>query len=407
MIHLRPLMEKLALVAGGSTVAILMVEVGLRFAGISYPRLWTIDAYCGHAHRPGAAGWYREEGAANVRINSDGLRDREHTKLKPPNTFRVAVLGDGYTEAVQVPLEETFCSVLEKELGGCQRLAGRKVEVMNFGVSSYGTAQELLTLRHRVWDYSPDFVILAFCTENDVSESSPVLSGERQGNWRGPFFKLSGDALVVDYSFRQSPWYRVRRTWLWRLWERAGDISRVVQVVREALVHMNRLRWEASLRRVPGVPPVVVAAINAGSHDYKDPVDPVWQEAWQLTGRMLREMHNEVAQRGAGFLVVTLSNPIQVYPDPQVRKEFMEMTGVRDLFYPDEWAKEVGEREGFKVVNLAPGFREYADQNHVFLHGFNNTITGNGHWNAQGHRLAGKVIARELCREADLRSDSR
>ena len=35
---------------------------------------------------------------AYVRINDDGLRDRAHTKEKPANTFRIAVLGDSYAE---------------------------------------------------------------------------------------------------------------------------------------------------------------------------------------------------------------------------------------------------------------------------------------------------------------------
>src|SRR2546426_8189504 len=43
-------------------------------------------------------GWYRKEGVSYVRINSDGLRDREHSKSKPADTVRVAVLGDSYSE---------------------------------------------------------------------------------------------------------------------------------------------------------------------------------------------------------------------------------------------------------------------------------------------------------------------
>ena len=39
----------------------------------------------------------------------------------------------------------------------------------------------------------------------------------------------------------------------------------------------------------------------------------------------------------------------------------------------------------------------YAEDHHVFLHGFKNTKTGEGHWNEQGHRLAGELIAARLC----------
>jgi len=55
--------------------------------------------------RPGAEGWWSKEGGAYVRINNGGLRDREHAKAKPTNALRIAVLGDSYAEALQVPID--------------------------------------------------------------------------------------------------------------------------------------------------------------------------------------------------------------------------------------------------------------------------------------------------------------
>jgi hypothetical protein len=52
---------------------------------------------------------------------------------------------------------------------------------------------------------------------------------------------------------------------------------------------------------------------------------------------------------------------------------------------------------GFDVLNVAPAFQEYADRHHVFLHGFSNTQLGAGHWNAEGHRYGGGLIAGRLC----------
>lgn len=68
-----------------------------------------------------------------------------------------------------------------------------------------------------------------------------------------------------------------------------------------------------------------------------------------------------------------------------------------DLFYPDSRIEELGRRVGFPVLNLAPAFQAYADQSHVFLHGFANTKLGINHWNEAGHRLAGELIAARLC----------
>jgi hypothetical protein len=131
---------------------------------------------------------------------------------------------------------------------------------------------------------------------------------------------------------------------------------------------------------------------------YREPTEAVWQEAWRVTEGLLVEMRNEVESKNAKFLVVTLSNGIQVFPDSQPRQAFLEKIGATDIFYPDTRIKNLGERERFKVYNLAPELQGYAEQNKVFLHGFGENI-GNGHWNAEGHRIAGEKLSQKLCEE--------
>jgi hypothetical protein len=94
--------------------------------------------------------------------------------------------------------------------------------------------------------------------------------------------------------------------------------------------------------------------------------------------------------------VVTLSNGIQVYPNQQVRESFLKRVDAKDLFYPDRRIGTFGVKEGIAVIPLAPGMQAYADQNKAFLHGFPGSI-GQGHWNSLGHRVAGEMIARDLC----------
>ena len=64
-----------------------------------------------------------------------------------------------------------------------------------------------------------------------------------------------------------------------------------------------------------------------------------------------------------------------------------------DLDYPDRHIQELG---NFPVLNLAEPFRRYARSNHAYLHGFAPNL-GSGHWNEQGHSLAGRIIAKWLC----------
>jgi hypothetical protein len=114
-------------------------------------------------------------------------------------------------------------------------------------------------------------------------------------------------------------------------------------------------------------------------------------------------MRDDVASHGARFLLVTLSNGVQVYPDPHVRSTFAAKIGTNDLFYPDRRIEDFSCKNGIEALILAPSLFEHAERNRTYLHGFMNSGLGNGHWNELGHRLAGERIAERLCGNGFLR----
>ena len=412
-----PLRVRLAVVAASAVVGLLIFELLLRAAGYSYPTFYMPDPVRGYALEPGAEGWYTREGRSYVRVNSDGLRDGEHAKAKPAGTLRIAVVGDSYAEAMHVAQEETFWSQLERRLGGCAALGGRGVEVLNFGVSGYGTAQELLTLRGKVWDYAPDVVLLAVTTGNDYTDNVRALQEADDV----PYFVLRGDELVLDGSFRDGAKFRLRTSLLARAgrWLYANlRFMQAFQRARHALkaqlarrrqrmqAREERARLEAARARDGGgsEPPGGPAPPSADwdgldNMVYFEPADEAWREAWRLTERLLVEMRRDVEARGARFFVATLSNPIQVHPDPSVRADFLRRMGPgADLFYPERRYRDLGRREGLTVFELAPGLQAYADEHRVFLHGWGGD-PGKGHWNENGHRVAGELLAQRLCEQ--------
>src|ERR1044072_6438684 len=140
--RIRLLIHRLLLVVGSLFVALLIGEVGLRIAGFSYLNPYMPDADVGYSLRPGAAGWWPREGRTYVPINGQGFRDRERSIAKPAGTFRIAILGDSFAEAFQVPLEKTFWAVMERQLSACIPEGKQRVEVLNFGVSGFSTTPE-------------------------------------------------------------------------------------------------------------------------------------------------------------------------------------------------------------------------------------------------------------------------
>jgi hypothetical protein len=133
---------------------------------------------------------------------------------------------------------------------------------------------------------------------------------------------------------------------------------------------------------------------------YRKPADKIWEEAWKVTDAVLLQMRDEVAAKGARLDVVVLSNDIQVYPDVAVRNKLAHHPGVEDVFYPDKRLASFCQSHDIPVLLLAQRFQKYADEHQVYLHGFRtlfrNTL-GSGHWNRNGHRLAGEMIAQWLC----------
>ncbi|MGH9361926.1 MAG: SGNH/GDSL hydrolase family protein, partial [Thermoanaerobaculia bacterium] len=106
--RLRRLLARFALTAAATLFALAALELALRLAGYSHPNFYRPEPVRGWGLRPGAAGRWRQEGDAPVRINRDGLRDEEHPVAKPPGELRIALLGDSMVEALQVPRDRTF-----------------------------------------------------------------------------------------------------------------------------------------------------------------------------------------------------------------------------------------------------------------------------------------------------------
>jgi hypothetical protein len=289
------------------------------------------------------------------------------------------VLGDSYVEAMQVPEDKTFTAVIGRVLGASPRLAGRRVEALNFGIDGYGTAQELITLRRKVWAYQPDIVVLAIFLGNDIRNNSVVLEGDRCR----PFYVIENGELNLSGPFITSPGFR--------LWCEARFDYRDLR-----LVDLFRNSFDL-LTTGAGAPTPEHPVERAINYDiYKPPVDEAWRDAWEVTERLIILVRDEAMRHNAMFLAVTEDNGIQVWPYPAVREHFQRHLGVNDLFYPDLRIAALGEREHFAVLTLARPLQAYAERHRVFLHGFSNTPQGFGHWNELGHEQAGKLIAAQL-----------
>jgi lysophospholipase L1-like esterase len=374
----------LAMGMGAVLVGLLVCELVLRLVGIRYSvYMWT-DPVVGVAHIPGVRSRRESEGQPWIRINRDGLRGPETTLEPPRGTYRIALLGDSFIEAFEVPYQNTVGEVIERRLSA---LRGTPVEVLNFGVGGYGTAQELLTLRHKVWKYSPDLVLLAVTTGNDISDNYRPLKRSEYV----PYYVYQGDSLVLDSTFLDTPGYRSRAVWTRRLLS-VVQHSRVAQVVNRVR-HLRR----KSERQRDNAGDIPDDELGLRDEVHLPPATPAWREAWRVTEGLLGRMRDECRARSTPFAVVTLTRGIQVTPEREKKQRFLRELGAGDLYYAERRLAAFGEREGIPVLNLAPTMASQAETRQVYFHAYGE-VPGIGHWNDQGHRAAGELIAAWLAR---------
>jgi hypothetical protein len=355
------------------------------------------DTSRGYTLIPGMSGTYRKEGSSFVTINADGFRDIAHAVEKPVGTVRIAVIGDSYVEGLQVSGNESFARYMETTVRTCGIFRGAPVEVLKFGVSGYGTAQELLVLREKVWKYSPDVVMLLVTTNNDITDNARSFKKNPI-----PYFVYRDGALVLDDAFLSERAFIVKHSALNRLGIWLKNNLRSVQAIGEvqvALKHRYRA-WKDAQTQAPAgegaTVPDTITDVGIDNQVYRPPADPEWENAWHVTEGLIDMMKHEVEAGGAKFVVVTASNGVQVLPDPANRAGYAKKLGVDDLLYPDRRIAGFCRLQGVPVITLAPVLAEHAARENVFLHGFDQNV-GYGHWNHAGHRVAGEEIGRQLC----------
>ena len=104
------------------------------------------------------------------RINQQGWNSpHDYTANTPLKTYRIAVIGDSYIEALQVDYDKSYPYLLEKYINAEETML-QDVEVYSFGHSGAQLAQYLNVLRHVTQKYQPDLVVFNI-VYNDFIES--------------------------------------------------------------------------------------------------------------------------------------------------------------------------------------------------------------------------------------------
>ena len=261
-------------------------------------------------------------------IDARGARGpREYADSPPPGVRRLVTFGDSFTFGDEIPGTGTFQSILEARHPDW--------EVINFGVSGYGTDQALLRYRRLGRDLGAEVVCIGILLENigrNVNRYRPLWTPSTGFCATKPRFVLDdhGELRLIPQPFADLDALRdalesrtvVRAIadheyWLDRPPLRSGRLSSVARIL--AAVEGQRQRDPTRLWREPE------------------------GEPFRVTIALLQRFHDEAIADGARLA------PILVFPS----KEDLREWGLAGRSFWSELLAEL-DRRGLPYIDLIP-----------------------------------------------------
>ena len=342
------------LVCASIAVALLIFEIFLRFTDrVAEPHFYRAHPVLLYEPSPNTAGLRSGENKTPIwYANTErGFRQSSNSNTATQNQGDIIMfLGDSFTEAAQVEAEDTFVELAKAALNA----AGNTVTTVNAGVSGYGTDQQLVTYLNKGRLLKPKLVVLAFCTGNDVSDNSQVLSPGY-----GMFFDLVDGKLQGPITQGKPPN---------PLKELLNRHTRLVPW----LIEKKRL-WQHVQMQINSFEGEIFASTG----------NPDWEHAWAITERLIERLDYETKQDGAQLLIAVLPVGYQVYDDPRHTHRSNE-----NLYLVEQRLQKIATRNGIPLLPLLDKFKEAAKQQQAHL--FFDQI---GHFTVSGHQLTAHHLA--------------
>jgi hypothetical protein len=250
---------------------------------------WAYDPLLGWSLTPGASGRLEYvDFSVKVGINSDGLRDRDYPVERVPGKHRMLVLGDSFAWGYGVEQNERFSEVIENSRPDW--------EIINAGVSGYGTDQEYLYYKLRGSKYRPDVVLVLFFG-NDLEN----VANSVQYYHNKPLFVADGGGIRLTNTPvpETTPSQRV-----------ANFVARNTYFLR--IASQIPARWRSGGRQPELGQP---AARGSAADEANNEVAPPSQQ--ELVVRIFLALNEAVRAGGGRLVVVSLPGAYPLFKDPR------------------------------------------------------------------------------------------
>ncbi len=327
----------------------------------NHAQLFRYDQNLGWAYiRSGAArldsaGEYQ----VDIKINSQGQRDKEYSVVKPADTQRIIVLGDSFTSSLDVEDDEIYTEILEKNLP--------KTEVINFGVNGYGPLQEFIQLRETGIRYAPDVVIMTVYVGNDFDDNT----GEYDwiAGYQRPIAHLDEhDNLLITNIPVPQPVPKARRN---------------------VLISVPRLHLLQLIKNVFGYKNLLLPPELQLIHT---PITSYHTKRFLLMEKIIQDMANYCKSQNIRFIIVIAPTISQVNQKmwEQTQKSLSLKTENYDQNLPNNILVQIGKKNNIEFVDLTGILKGATAFGQTLYYPYTR------HWNKFGHQKVAEVLTQYL-----------
>ena len=329
------------------------------------------DETLGWKNKPNAEGILKmPDSTTHIKINSKGLRDRSYGYKKPEGVMRIVVLGDSFTWGYGVEDKERYTEILEEGLL-------ENIQVINMGVTGYGTDQEFHTLKNEGVKYNPDLVIIAFQIGTDIADNTHTV----RYTYPKTMFVLDNNnkLTLTNVPVPQKEEWMKR----WEVKNNDNDNVTLFLSFRRFMAHHSHA-YVFIADRIVSSPNLLNLFKKIGIADKMTLPRGAYgfchyHYNWNLTKAVLKEIDTVAKTNDAKTFIVIVPTR------EQVNKNFdSELNGA---------LVDLGKENNITVLDCLPEFRKHA-QNGEQLY-----FEIDGHWNANGHKLAAELIYDKLIEE--------
>ncbi len=298
----------------------------------------------------------RDEIAAPYRINAQGWNSGigDYAIPRRPGVSRIAIVGDSFIEALQVPYYRSVGEVLAADLAA----NGNAVEVYRFAISGAPMSQYLQMIEHAVAPYRPDWVVVLI-VHNDFDESYKF----KAGRYTSSFLKLRVEEGRVVREVPPLSWHPGMLEWLRRT----------------ATARFFLYRWQVRPEFVVDLLlPRAHAAVAANTDITAVLTEP--ENIRAVTDYLFGRIDDAVHAMGARLLLAMDGDRFAIY-----RGAASPALALNRL------AADTAARHHIPFVDLEPVFvADWQAEHRRF------DFDADGHWNEHGHAVAAAAIAQAL-----------